>query len=303
MEQPMRNRVGRLVLLALSLSGPALAQATTEGSSPADANAFFEAQNWKAAAGAYEAIVAREPANASAWFRLGVSRHSLQQYEAALAAYDQAYQNGFVLTGLPVRAAIAHARLNQPEEALAWLEKGLRMGLGAQMLNVLPGLESLRQDSRFQELQARYEHPCRQSEYRVFDFWLGEWEVQDTQGQLVGTNSIQKLLDGCVLFENWTGGSGGTGKSFNFYHPGRGKWKQTWVDDTGRVLDVEGEFRDGAMRFEGEVTQKDGSRILDRMTFFPLGPDRVRQLIEQSADGGTTWSVWFDGTYVRKMSD
>ena len=37
-----------------------------------------------------------------------------------------------------------------------------------------------------------------------------------------------------------------------------------------------------------------------RMPFFNQGSDRVRQLQEQSADGGKTWSVSFDGLYTRK---
>jgi len=32
-----------------------------------------------------------------------------------------------------------------------------------------------------------------------------------------------------------------------------------------------------------------------------LTPRRVRQFIQQAKDGGKTWSVWFDGAYVRRM--
>jgi hypothetical protein len=37
-----------------------------------------------------------------------------------------------------------------------------------------------------------------------------------------------------------------------------------------------------------------------RMTFFNEGPNQVRQLGHQSKDGGKTWTVTFDLTYVRK---
>ena len=41
--------------------------------------------------------------------------------------------------------------------------------------------------------------PCSAPEYRQFDFWLGEWEVQNPQGQVVGKNghvitSIRSLV-------------------------------------------------------------------------------------------------------------
>ena len=37
-----------------------------------------------------------------------------------------------------------------------------------------------------------------------------------------------------------------------------------------------------------------------RMTFFNQGPNQVRQLGHISTDGGKTWTVTFDLTYVRK---
>ena len=40
-----------------------------------------------------------------------------------------------------------------------------------------------------------------------FDFWIGEWEVT-AGGKPAGMNSIQPILDGCVLQENWKGSGG-----------------------------------------------------------------------------------------------
>jgi hypothetical protein len=36
------------------------------------------------------------------------------------------------------------------------------------------------------------------------------------------------------------------------------------------------------------------------LSFTPLGPDKVRQFEENSSDGGKTWTVGYDFTYVRK---
>jgi len=65
-----------------------------------------------------------------------------------------------------------------------------------------------------------------------------------------------------------------------------------------RLRGNEGEFRDGAMRFHGEHVDRSGHKVLSRMSFTPLKDGHVRQLIEESGDGGTTWSVWFDGNYA-----
>ena len=143
--------------------------------------------------------------------------------------------------------------------------------------------------------------PCQaRPEYRQFDFWVGEWDVQNPQGQLAGTNSVQLILDDCVLLENWTGARGGQGKSFNVYNAARGKWQQTWVDNSGSVLELAGEYKDGAMRFTGETKGRDGRVTLERLTFTKLDDGRIRQFWEQSSDGGKTWTVAFDGTYVKK---
>ena len=61
-----------------------------------------------------------------------------------------------------------------------------------------------------------------------------------------------------------------------------------------------GEFKDSAMRFEGESHRPEGTRILRRLTFFNLGLDRVRQFSEASTDGGKTWNLDYDFTYIRK---
>ena len=143
--------------------------------------------------------------------------------------------------------------------------------------------------------------PCKsRPEYRQFDFWVGEWDVRNPQGQQAGTNSVQLILGDCVVFENWTGARGGQGKSFNVYNAAKGKWQQTWVDNSGGVLELFGEYKDGAMRLTGEKKGRDGKTTLDRLTFTKLADGGVRQLWEQSADGGQTWTVAFDGTYVRK---
>ena len=157
-------------------------------------------------------------------------------------------------------------------------------------------------DAAAQQQQQR-QSPCRtRAEYRQFDFWVGEWDVQTPQGQTAGTNSVQLILDDCVIFENWTGARGGHGKSFNVYHAAKGKWQQTWVDNSGGVLELTGEYKDGTMKFAGETPRPDGTRVLERLTFTKLSADRVRQFWEQSADGGKTWTVAFDGTYIRKKT-
>jgi hypothetical protein len=148
--------------------------------------------------------------------------------------------------------------------------------------------------------------PCTALEYRQFDFWLGEWDVIDPQGQPAGTNTITREFDGCVLQEHWiaAGPTAQRGSSFNTWSPGLQKWHQTWVDSTGGFLLLEGEFRDETMTLRGEMPGREGGLVRHRISWsrpYP-GKDDVRQLWEASRDEGKSWSVVFDGRYVRSAT-
>ncbi|HVG33242.1 MAG TPA: hypothetical protein VM911_09180 [Pyrinomonadaceae bacterium] len=142
-------------------------------------------------------------------------------------------------------------------------------------------------------------NPCvAKSEHRQFDFWVGEWDVTD-RDKKIATSSIQSIVGSCIVFENYFDATGYTGKSFNFFDATLGKWRQTWVDSIGHVSEFVGEYRDGAMRFEGETHREDGRRVLRRMTIFNLGAGRVRQYSEWSLDG-KDWKAGYDYTYLRR---
>ena len=143
---------------------------------------------------------------------------------------------------------------------------------------------------------------CATAEYRQFDFWVGDWEVFDPQGNRAGENRIEKILKGCVLLESWKG-TGMSGHSYNIYDATTKRWHQSWVDDRGTLLQLDGGFADGKMVLSGERIPRQsttGAKVTDRISWSRLGPDRVRQHWERSADAGKTWSTLFDGTYVRK---
>ncbi|MEW6208483.1 MAG: tetratricopeptide repeat protein [Acidobacteriota bacterium] len=273
-----------------------------------EANALFQAQKWNDAAKAYEAITKADSSNGLAWFRLGLSLHSLGQYRKAIDAFAEAQRLNFNAPGAMFRMGRAYAKMGQRDEAFEWLKKAVGAGFTAtpqiQLLNSDPDIASLREDGRFKEvmdLVERVSKPCMYSEKaRQFDFWIGEWDVQTAQGQRAGTNKIERIEDGCIILENWTGAAGGTGKSLNFYDSAIRKWRQVWVDSFGNMSEFVGEFRDGAMRYEGETHMQGGGKILRRLTFFNLGADRVRQFSERSTDGGKTWTVGYDFTYIRK---
>src|SRR5436190_10357664 len=52
--------------------------------------------------------------------------------------------------------------------------------------------------------------PCAAAPHRQFDFWLGQWEVRDPTGKVVGHNRIETAHGGCALIEHWTSVTGVT---------------------------------------------------------------------------------------------
>jgi hypothetical protein len=139
---------------------------------------------------------------------------------------------------------------------------------------------------------------CPAEVRRQFDFWVGNWNVT-VNGQHAGDNRIDRILEGCALLENWTGTGGMSGKSLNFYDPVRERWHQTWVDDRGGSLDLDGTFSDGHMVLSGSKQDKTGKTTISRITWTALPSGQVRQLWETSSDG-KSWTVAFDGLYSRK---
>lgn len=145
---------------------------------------------------------------------------------------------------------------------------------------------------------------CAAPEHRQFDFWVGEWRVVKPDGSPAGSSRVERILGGCVVFENWTGAGGSEGKSFNTYDPATGRWEQYWVDQSGNRLRLSGGVESGRMVLTGAHDTPDPKTKQvrrERITWTPNPDGSVRQLWEASDDGGKSWAVSFDGLY-RKAS-
>lgn len=275
----MRTTLAAALVTLLATAAPLAAQAPTAARG-AD-SAYFRSDYAVALAG-YRDLVKRDTANAIAWFRIARTYARLGDREAALTYLDSAATSAVVAGSA-----------------------------GPTVIRDEPDFASLKSDAQFMDVVKRVDavrHPCPGgAQTTQFDFWIGVWNVSpwNTPGAppaAAGVNDVHPILEHCVIFENWTGNGGGNGKSFNFFDTNVGKWRQVWVADGGGSLDYTGEFRDGAMRFEGWTLGTNGQRVLQKLTFTPFGRDTVRQTFEASTDAGTTWTTGFDGRYVRQRS-
>jgi hypothetical protein len=141
---------------------------------------------------------------------------------------------------------------------------------------------------------------CVSPPYRSFDFWIGEWDVFLPDGNRAGSNRIESTEGGCLLVERWSGATGSTGMSVNYFDPGKARWVQLWVSSDGTVIAIDGNVVDGSMVLVGTLTGPRGAVQPFRGRWTPNQDGSVRQHFEISADGGTSWTTWFDSRYVRR---
>jgi hypothetical protein len=140
----------------------------------------------------------------------------------------------------------------------------------------------------------------------ALDFWLGDWSVRLRSGLPAGTNRVERILRGCAVVETWHDIDGTEGRSLFTFDPSAKRWKQVWVtDDAGapgglKEKRLVARYGDGSTRFQGEIVLPGGDVLLDRTTLTPQADGTVRQLIEISKDGGSTWRAAFDAVYEKR---
>jgi tetratricopeptide repeat protein len=303
MKKAMRSALGIFFVLCVPF-------VTFAQDAAAQADAAYQAKNWSEAIKLYSDLADANPALARYWYRLGVAAQASGQHERAVKAFLQAKDKGGPAALVAYNLARAYASLKRLDEAMAELSQAVKAGFAQpEQMATDSDLQTLRGNPRFATLvdQAqRNQQPCEyQPENRQFDFWLGEWNVVPTSGGgPVGASRIEKALSGCVIWENWSSlGSTYAGKSYNTWNASLKRWEQFWVDNSGGMIHFYGALKESVMDFwTDDIPQPDGTKLRRHLQFFNLGPDKVRQFSQGSKDGGQTWSVEYDFTYIRKVT-
>lgn len=148
--------------------------------------------------------------------------------------------------------------------------------------------------------------PCSAPEFRQMDFWVGVWDVRwaATPGQDAGqgTNTITRILDNCVIQEQFSGGptTGNLiGHSVSTYHAAPKVWRQTWVDNQGGYFALTGgPTKDG--KFILENTRLSDAAPFLRMVFEDIKPDSLTWRWQRSSDKGATWTDSWVINYTKR---
>ena len=147
--------------------------------------------------------------------------------------------------------------------------------------------------------------PCSSAKAGEFDFWVGTWELEwkTAKGEVQkGANVIRRILGGCVIEESFDGGTGLPlkGVSHSVYDANTGKWKQTWVDNSGSYLDFKGGIENGKMVLTRSFSDREGKNVMQRMVFFNIKPQSLDWNWETSKDEGKSWNLLWHISYKKK---
>jgi hypothetical protein len=151
--------------------------------------------------------------------------------------------------------------------------------------------------------------PCDTPEGKRFDFWIGEWDLTwpaeqqgGKKGEIgTGTNSISKILDGCIVQEKFRYPAGKfDGHSVSVYNAQKKIWQQTWVDNQGGYLVFTGTFKNDMMELRTEPVERNDKTYISRMVFRKIKKDSIDWDWQRSEDRGKTWKDVWNIRYERK---
>lgn len=154
-------------------------------------------------------------------------------------------------------------------------------------------LETKMENKKFKETE---------SAKRAFDFWIGNWDVYQYNGdKKYGQNIITSILDGNAIEENYFNDQKKfSGKSLNKYNPDLKKWEQFWIDTGGLTLKLEGHSpKPGHMVMTG-ITYQEEEEVKNKIEWLQLEDGSIRQTWFQKTSSQDEWNIIFDGHYKKR---
>ncbi|MEZ5425911.1 MAG: retropepsin-like aspartic protease [Pyrinomonadaceae bacterium] len=151
---------------------------------------------------------------------------------------------------------------------------------------------------------------CSDEHFKEFDFWLGDWEIEQKILKADGTwfeskakNKVSKILEGCAVQENWEGEvfffweemsqpEKIKALSVRSFDAKSRKWTINWMDTRSPKFSVfEGNFADGKGEFFRSLKDENGNETILRITFSDIQPGSVHWDLAFSKDGRKTFST------------
>jgi hypothetical protein len=152
---------------------------------------------------------------------------------------------------------------------------------------------------------------CATPEHRQLDFWVGDWDVtvharatpDGPWGDAKGRQHVESILGGCAIAEAFSADGPGTpwnGLSYSSWQAPLGKWRQTWVDDSGGYLAFTGALEAGVVTLVGESRVQGDKTIQMRMVFSEITPRSLHWEWQRTDDDWKTSTAMMKIDYVRR---
>lgn len=146
-------------------------------------------------------------------------------------------------------------------------------------------------------------------ENKRLEFWAGDWEAS---GKLLvnakeekwvdnkATNKLRWILGGQVIHEDFSDGTL-VGQSWTRWVPEKKAYEQTWVDNMGSLLRLEGDFKgDDLVLFEKPADPK--AKVRHRMVFSSIQKDSFQWSYDFTTDDGNSWKSQWQLSYKRRKA-
>lgn len=315
----LRNVVQRLSLILVGFcvvgglgcgqSQPAAERkvVSLSGTPRVDLDRAYSIGDYETAIPLLEEHLKKNEGDGRAWFRLGYALHSEKRYEEAIRAHSRAASIDASQRATALyNWACALALQGKKQEALDRLEIAIGEGFNrVETITEDPDLESIREEPAFIAMvdalrtASQADENGGESDQTDFGFWVGDWELESETGRKVARTSVQLEHNGFALTETWRFEGGRKGTTLTFFDPREQVWKQTRVSNNGRVDYFSGQRVDGVMLLTGESIKPDGTNGLQKITMTPNDSEQtIDHQVEESTDGGETWSVVFTGRWL-----
>ncbi len=259
-------------------------------------------RDWKEAASLLRTITETDKSDGRAWFMLGYCLHADGKLDEAIIAHKQAATFPRSRPTALYNLACAFALQSDRDAAIETLKLAIDSGfVSATSIADDVDFAFLKSDPDFLQLVSAAKPNADREIYRQFDFWVGRWDVINSDGQVVGVSTISKDEKGFLITEKLKSASGASSTSINYYDPGERRWKQTLIDADGNVVHFSGGFHGGTMSFVAR-TRSDRPVAPIRVSYSRNHDGSVRKLIQRSKINGNRWTTDFDGRYVPRVN-
>lgn len=136
--------------------------------------------------------------------------------------------------------------------------------------------------------------------YHQLDFTIGKWAVT-SKGAKHAEVTMSPILDGCAIAEKWDNPKGvGNGAGLFTYSRALKAWTYNWASDQAAASFFQAELiKPGHMRFVTQRPTPAGRTLTRHWNLIAMPDGTVRELANDSEDGGETWKIAYDLTWTK----